>query len=187
MGSADEYRRRLLNNLITPNVIEDKIRDLRQELDDEQYYFDQGIRIGEPAKKKISALTSQIKDLTELLAFDYAQAVARGLETPVSAVANTPVPASIAIQIPHETYDGTPLSHEEGVETLRLLKMVENGQITKKTLLDFISGLTDQLAQHRNQNTPAALELLARRGILRHVVVKGKFTRKDDRRFKHYR
>jgi len=185
MTNAKYYANLLRVNQITPAAVEAKIRDLEIQLQDEEYFLQEGIRSGEEQTKRIDILKKELNEFRELLAKDYAEAVTRGLETTqMTTVHQAPVlsestkPEEIV-----ELWDGTRLSSAESQQVENLMEMARTGRITKQTLLEITWDLDRQM-EGMQSNDPRRADLLMRRSILHHVITTGKFTLK---RFRHYR
>lgn len=180
--SAEYYKNLLKINQITPAVIEQKIRELEIALDDAKYF-------GKP-QVEIDNSQVYIDSLKQVLAEDYAVAVARGLEygpvlPPIEQEPlRLPVIESPSLLWPKVAFDGTVFTNEESREVAKLLQMVKDNRITKTTLLDFINSLNDQITGLK-RNDPLLLELLMRRLILQHVVFTGTFKPKQKRKSRY--
>ena len=183
MSSIAYYANLLRLNQITPAAIEAKIRDLNVELQDEEYFLQEGIRTGELQVKKIESLRSQLNEFRRVLAGDYVEAVARGLESPAAPVPAPAIPPTKTKETITELWDGTRLTEEEAATTKELLDLANKGKITKQTLLETVWALEDQLekfSRDDSQREPLAVKIR----IIHHVIRTGKFTA---RRFRYYR
>lgn len=158
--NIEYYRDLLRSNQITPATIERKIKEVETALDDAKFFNKSAEQIGQ--------LESYITDLKQILAEDYSQAVVRGLEPP-SAIP-TPKINFVPIILPTQLFDGTQLSKEEAQEVVRLLKMVQDGKLTKPTILEFIYAINNQLPT-LGRNDPKIQELLMRKQILYHIMM----------------
>lgn len=138
---AQSYLRGLASGMILPETVERRIRELKEEADDLEYFQ------RDPAR--LAKIRTVIAEFEAVLKADFRAAVERSVE----AVTEPPKPAPVAsakplpreeFAVPAKTHDGFRLDEEDRRDIGQILAKLKVGRMSKFGIRDMIEGLHAQ-------------------------------------------